>query len=117
MNNTNLKSLLVEYDNKRRLAEDIANRNKEALYEEFPNLAEIDKKINTLALSTIKQIALNGNQELVSSLNEQIEALKKEKATILASISDKADSIFPHYECSKCNDTGYILENRSNADV
>ena len=53
----------------------------------------------------------------MSSLNEQIEALKKEKSTILASIGDKANSIYPHYECSKCNDTGYILENRTNSDV
>lgn len=117
MNNTTLKSLLIEYDKKRRFAEDIANQNKEKLYEEFPNLAEIDKKINTLAISTMKEIALNGNQELVSQLNSQIEILKKEKATILVSIGSKAESIYPNYECTKCNDTGYVTENRANTDV
>lgn len=117
MNNTTLKSLLIEYDKKRRLAENIANQNKKKLYEEFPKLADIDKKINTLAISTMKEIASSGNQELVSQLNEQIETLKKEKASILDTIGPKAESIYPHYECSNCNDTGYITQDRTNTDM
>lgn len=108
MNTNTLKTLLIEYDKKRLRAEEIADKNKHALYEEFPKLAEIDKKINFLALSTIKEIAQNNNQELISQLDDKISALKKEKELILSSIGSKADTIHPHYECSKCNDTGYI---------
>ena len=111
MDNTTLKSLLIEYDKKRKNAEDTANRHKQDLYEKFPDLLEIDKKINTLAISTMKEISQNGDKELASNLNVKIDALKKEKDAILNSIGKEAELIHPHYECSKCSDTGYITEN------
>lgn len=111
MNTTILKSLLIEYDKKRMHAEEIADNNKRKLYEEFPSLAEIDKKINSLALSTMKEITKNNDKKLVKQLNNKIETLKKEKESILNSIGVKAKSIYPHYECSKCHDTGYVVIN------
>ena len=111
MNHTILKSLLTEYDKKRRHAEEITKKEKEKLYQEFPQLADLDKKINTLALSSMKEIALNSDKELLAKFNDQMLLLKKEKESILASIGTKADSILPHYECSHCQDTGYITQN------
>lgn len=110
MNNTTLKSLLIEYDKKRRLAEENANNAKQDLYNEFPKLAEIDKKINSLAFSTMKEIAQNNNKELVSKLNDEINRLKAEKNAILNSIGDRAKNIHPKYECPHCQDTGYITK-------
>ena len=111
MNTTTLKFLLSEYDKKRRHAEEVADKNKHELYEEFPELVKIDQKINSIALSKIKEIAQNGNSELIFQLNIQIESLKKEKENILKKIGKKAETIYPHYECSKCYDTGYITIN------
>lgn len=108
MNNTTLKSLLIEYDKKRKYAQEIAEREKEKLYQEFPQLANIDKKINSLALSSMKEIALNSDTALLSRFNEQMSLLKKEKENILTSIGTKANSILPHYECTHCQDTGYV---------
>lgn len=111
MNSIILKSLLIEYDKKRKHAQEIAEIEKENLYQEFPQLANIDKKINSLALSSMKEIALNGNAELLAKFNEQMLLLRKEKENILTSIGSKANSIFPHYECPHCQDTGYISQN------
>lgn len=108
MNTTALKSLLIEYDKKRRHAQEVAESEKEKLYQEFPQLANIDKKINSLALSSMKEISLNGNAELITKFNDQMLLLKKEKENILASIGSKANSISPHYECIHCQDTGYV---------
>lgn len=111
MNNSNLKSLLIEYDKKRIRAEEIAENNKQKLYTEFPKLAEIDRKINILALSTIKEVSKNNDKNLITKLNREIELLKREKKSILDLIGSKADNIYPHYDCSICNDTGYISIN------
>lgn len=111
MNNTILKSLLTEYDKKRRHAQEVTEKEKEKLYQEFPQLADIDKKINTLALSSMKEIALNSDKEVLDKFNSQMLLLKKEKENILASIGTKANSILPHYECTHCQDTGYITQN------
>lgn len=108
MDTTTLKSLLIEYDKKRRHAQEIAESEKEKLYQEFPQLADIDKKINSLALSSIKEISLNGDAELIIKFNDQMLLLKKEKENILASIGSKANSILPYYECIHCQDTGYV---------
>lgn len=110
MNSTTLKSLLIEYDKKRRHAQEVAEREKEKLYQEFPKLADIDKKINSLALSSMKEITLNGDKELVAKFNSQMLLLKKEKENILTSIGSKANSILPHYECIHCQDTGYVQQ-------
>ena len=53
---------------KRKYAQEIAERKKENLYQEFPQLANIDKKINSLALSSMKEIALNSDTELLSKI-------------------------------------------------
>ncbi len=84
---------------------------KEKLYQEFPQLANIDKKINSLALSSMKEIALNSDTELLSRFNEQMSLLKKEKRKYFNFYwFQRANSILPHYECPHCQDTGYISQ-------
>jgi len=110
LNNTTLKLLLTQYDKKRRTAEEVAEENRKKLYQEFPGLANMDHKINSLALSSMKEIALNGNTDSLENFNEQMKLLKKEKKKLLNSIGEKANGILPHYECIYCQDTGYISQ-------
>ena len=62
MNNSTLKSLLIEYDKKRINAENIAQKEKENLYTEFAELAEIDKKLSSLAFSSMRELAKNNDK-------------------------------------------------------
>lgn len=109
MNNSTLKSLLIEYDKKRINAENIARKEKENLYAEFPELGEIDKKLSSLAFSSMIELTKNNDKKIIDNLSSHIEALKKKKENILNSIGEKAKKIIPNYECKKCNDTGYIF--------
>ncbi len=113
MNNSTLKSLLIEYDKKRISAEELAQRNKENLYNKFPELYNIDKKLSSLALGVMKQLTQNNNKALIEKLNSDINDLKKQKEEILKSIGKEAESIVPNYECKNCNDTGYIFDGKS----
>ena len=113
MNNSTLKSLLIEYDKKRRNAENIAQKEKENLYAEFPELDEIDKKLSSLAFSSMIELTKNNDKKIIENLNSNIELLKKKKEDILNSIGEKAKKIIPNYECKKCNDTGYIFDGNS----
>ena len=108
MNNSTLQSLLTEYNKKRILAEELAEKNKLNLYEKFPELSDIDKKISSLA--TMKELTKENNKALIKKLNSDINSLKKEKQKILESIGEEAKKIYPRYECNKCNDTGYISD-------
>ncbi len=111
MDTLTLKTLLTEYNKKRIKAEEIAEKNKKELYVEFPELSKIDDKINSLAISTIKEINKNNDKNLIKKLNDDINNLKEKKNKILNSIGEKAKEIYPKYDCLKCNDTGYINVN------
>lgn len=113
MNKSTLKSILIEYDKKRFKAEELAQKEKEKLYEDFPQLDEIDKKLSMLALSSIKNLTKNNDKNILNKLNFDIENLKKEKNKILDSIGERAKKILPNYECNKCKDTGYIFNGAS----
>lgn len=106
MNNSTLKTLLIEYDKKRRKAEEIAQKEKTKIYEKFPELTEIDKQLSTLALSSMKELIKNNDKKILEKLNSDICYLKNKKQKILSSIKE---NFYPIYECSKCKDTGYIL--------
>ncbi len=110
MNNSTVQFLLTEYNKKRILAEELAEKNKLNLYEKFPELSNIDKKLSSLALATMKELTKENNKDLIKKLNTDISALKKEKQKILDSIGEEAKKIYPRYECNKCNDTGYISD-------
>ena len=88
-------------------------KEKENLYTEFPELEEIDKKLSSLAFSSMIELTKNNDKKIIENLNSNIEALKKEKEKILNSIGERAKKIIPNYECKKCNDTGYILNGNS----
>ena len=113
MKNTTLKTLLIEYDKKRREAENIADFEKEKIYSEYPILSEIDKKISALALASMRRMLNNNDEKTIKKLNSDINKLKKEKETILNNIGPRASKLKPNYECKKCNDTGYITINNT----
>lgn len=91
----------------------MAEREKQKIYNEFPALSEIDQKLSSLALSTMKELAINNNEKILKDFNKKIEELKKEKEKILASIGNRVQLMQPQYECKKCKDTGYILDGNS----
>ncbi len=111
MNKDTLKSILIEYDKKRTIAENTFETQKQNLYDSHPELLQIDEKLHKLSLSTIKEISRNGDMDLVSKLNAQISSLKKQKEDFLKIIGISIEDLKPHYECSNCKDTGYITIN------
>lgn len=112
LNKSTLKTLLIEYDKKRIKAEELAQKEKDFIYSQYPELSEIDDKLSALALSSMKELVKNNNKEILEQLNLDINNLKNKKQQILSSI-DNIKNIYPKYECSKCNDTGYIFNGNS----
>lgn len=108
MNNSTLKTLLIEYEKKRINAENIAQKEKEKIYLDYPELTEIDRKISKLALESMKELTKTNDKKIINNLNINIQKLKEKKQNILNNLGEKAEKIKPDYECKKCNDTGYI---------
>ncbi len=111
MNSSTLKSLLIEYEQKKALAEHQAEMKKQELYEKQPALQKIENKLTSLAISTTKSLIQNNDSSLIEDLKNQIEDLKNQKEIILKKLNIDSNYLLPNYECQICKDTGYITNN------
>lgn len=116
MANEILNSFLKEYEQKKIRAELDLEKRKEELYKKIPKLQQIEDELNSFAILTAKNILLKNDSSL-DKLNQKIEKLKYEKACLLHDANLPANYLKPNYECSTCNDTGYISKNNYKTEM
>ncbi len=111
MDNSLLKQVLKEYDEKRtRAILDAENRKKE-LMNVNPRLQEIDKELTLNSIKTSKAILVADSKEkesLLADLKKKNNSLIKEKNTFIKNLSKENNYLNPHFECKLCKDTGYV---------
>lgn len=110
MANEALNSLLKEYERKKINAELSAEDRKAKIYKQIPKLKQIDDEISQYAISTTKNI-LNKNSTSLIDFSNKLNMLKKQKEDILKENNIDFTYLKPHYECSICQDTGYVQQN------
>lgn len=110
MSNPTLKNLLKEYEQKRLNALIDLDKRKNDLYSSNKRLEEIDDALNNYALNTAKNILSNSNSTSLVDLQNKISNLKKEKEQILQSLNIDNNFFKPYFECSICEDTGYVQD-------
>lgn len=116
MSNENLNSLLKKYEQKKIKAELDLEKRKEALYKKIPRLQQIEDELNHFAILTAKNILLH-NPTSLDDLNQKAENLKYEKARILSDANLDSSYLKPTYECSICQDTGYISKDNYKTEM
>lgn len=108
---TELRDLLKEYEKKHSQALlDLENR-KQQLYIKYPRLQEIDSALAQLTISIVKCSLQQKEPSDAHLFQVQQESLKKEKRSLLQDLKISSDFFKPHYECTQCEDTGYITKN------
>lgn len=95
------------YENKRLVSRDRLDRHYKKVYQELPQLKELDDAISTNSVEQAKKL-LNGDKEALSHLKEQLHSLSEQKKELLHSAGYPDDYLEPEYECPDCKDTGYI---------
>lgn len=113
--NNELSVLLRQYEQKRLSAINIANKNKEQLYNSYPELEKINNDISTLSIKRIQSILTSTNKVEIDKLNQRIEELNSEKSKFCKNYKINLDDYAPKFECTKCNDTGYITTESGNS--
>ena len=109
MNSSAIKKMLIEYERKKANAEHEADMKRQELFNKVPALQEIENQLTSLAISTTKALIQSHDTTLLEDLKKQIEDLKKQKANIFKKLHIDENDLLPHYECSICNDTGYVM--------
>lgn len=111
MDNSLLKQVLKEYDDKRIKAILEAENRKKELMQVNPRLQEIDKELTQNSLQASKAILLADSKEkasLLASLKKKNNSLIKEKNDFIKNLSKENNYLNPHFECKLCKDTGYV---------
>lgn len=110
MNNSALKKILTEYENKRIKAIQTADMKKNNLYVQYPDLQKIDNELNFLAISTAKSLINNNDPTILEKFQEKMKVLKDKKKKTLSSLGINESFFLPEFECNICKDTGYVME-------
>ena len=108
LNVSQYAALMREYDRVRlKHKRELDDRTLE-IYEKIPRIKDINDSISTISVETAKKMLL---QDISISKNEtknKIEALSKEKASLLRENGYPSDYLSMRYTCKDCKDTGYI---------
>ncbi len=98
------------YDSIRIKNERIREARKQKLYQELPELAEIDAKIRAMSINlAINAFDINVNAEAVFKEAEKtIKTLQAKRAVILTDNDYEPDYLDHIYTCKLCKDKGYI---------
>lgn len=114
MNLQNLQSLLVQYDIKRSRAILEAENKKRELYDSFPEIEKVENDINSISIYTIKSILTQKNSNASNKLKSQLLELKNKKIELLKKAGKTLSDLEPNFDCTNCNDTGYIKTDNGN---
>ncbi|MCD5414114.1 MAG: ATP-binding protein [Clostridiales bacterium] len=105
-----IKEILSIYEQKRRKAEKLQEKNIQNVYERFPRIETIDNEIRKLGLIMTKSLLKSSSnaQAIFENYKQRTDQLSLEKISIL-----KENSISIHfskisYSCEYCKDTGFV---------
>ena len=111
MNSLLYKQVQRQYEIKRDKAIETSELRKKELLEKTPKLRELVDKKNKLALDLAKSVIISsGIQKQVAKENLEIKLneVEKEIENYIKSLNLPQDYLKPQFECTRCNDTGYI---------
>ena len=74
----------------------------------YLGLEKIDNDINTVSIYAIKSVLTKKDPKAPEKLKTDLTNLKKEKINLLKKYGKTEADLAPHFECPKCQDTGYI---------
>ena len=112
MNESTLKYLLKEYEQKRNFELSILDKRVQELYDSNNELSNIQSRIDSLAIKT-GQLILSSNEDnysIINDLQKNLDELKKERKKILDSLNIDESFFKPKFECIDCEDTGYVYD-------
>lgn len=107
LTNTQYDEVMRAYQQKQLRRQRLITARREEVSQKTPRIAELDGQIASLSVSRAKRL-LDGDDNALADLREQIQALSAKKAQILHSLGYPEDYFSPPYECPDCQDTGYI---------
>lgn len=114
MNASDFNKILKGYDIKQARNKQAQKDRQKKLFEAYPDLKDIHQNISKVSMKSIRQAMENPDRQdqIKAELKEDLAALKMQKKAILTKNGYSEDYLDPIYDCSDCEDTGYVGNDR-----
>lgn len=101
------QAIMRDYEQRQLQNRDALMRRYDAVYEAIPEYRTLESSISHLSVQHGKEL-LFGNETALTTLKEELAALRKQKTMLLRSHGFPEDYLELQYQCIDCKDTGYI---------
>lgn len=113
MDNQVYREILKKRDIKRQRKIDEAIIKKKKIYKDYPELEDIEKEINMLALNITRSIV--ASDEITKQIEKEnmkikLDKLEEKRHKILKKIGITEKDLEPNFDCKVCNDTGMVTK-------
>lgn len=113
MDNQVYREILKKRDIKRQRKIDEAIIKKKKIYKDYPELEEIEREINMLALNITRSIV--ASDEITKQIEKEnmkikLDKLEEKRHKILKKIGITEKDLEPNFDCKVCNDTGMVTK-------
>ena len=98
LNNSQYDTLIRQYNARQFHNQHLLDERIQEVYGKCPRLTEIDNEISSISVASAKQLLSDDGAEdssVLSSLKEQLAALRREKQNLIASLGYPADYLEP----------------------
>lgn len=103
----NYRLVREEYENRSLEARNAADARRSELHRVIPRTEEIDRDLSATGIK-LMGAALGVSHVSVDEIRAGVVKLRAERAALLAAAGYPENYSEPHYECEKCQDTGYV---------
>ncbi|MEG1424562.1 MAG: ATP-binding protein [Peptostreptococcaceae bacterium] len=110
MDDNKVRSILLNYEQRRDQNEvDLENRKKE-VYDTIPELLEMENEVSKIGLGLAKLVLLNPNsrEKAVNESKNKMNELKQRKKDLLIKYGVPLDYMVIKYHCVHCHDRGFL---------
>ena len=107
IDNSSYNAIMREYENIRANNRAAQVRRIEEVYEEIPQMQDLNNSTGSMAVLRYKESLKSGNISM-SNLKKDIEGIKNDKERLLLEAGFPKDYMEMRYDCVDCKDTGYI---------
>ncbi len=103
----NYRLVREEYENKHREAINAAEVRRAELHRVIPGVEKIDRELSATGIK-LMGAALGVSPVSVNEIRDSVNALRRQRAARLSAAGYQEDYYEARFECSKCQDTGYV---------
>jgi DNA replication protein DnaC len=107
LTNSQYDQIMRAYEEKQRVSRNNLAQNTTIVYSKIPGYEDLDKQSASISIEQGRKL-LNGDENALADLKVKLKELSSQKASLLCQYGFEPDFLKPKFECEKCQDTGYI---------